>query len=59
MLRAAITFFLMGLLSFIFGLYDIAGVTFYAGKLLFIIFVLFAFTSFIAAITTGKPEKGS
>lgn len=58
MLRAAIMFFLMGLLTFLFGLYGIAGVTIDAGKLLFLVFVIFSALSFVAAITTGKTEKG-
>lgn len=54
MLRAAIIFFLMGLLSFMFGLYGVAGVSIDIGKLLLLVFVIFAAVSFVAAITARK-----
>lgn len=57
MLRAAITFFLMGLLAFFFGLYGVAGVSIEIGKLLLLIFVIFAAVSFVGAITAGKSNS--
>lgn len=57
MLRAAIIFFLMGLLSFLFGLYGIAGVTIEVGKLLLLIFFIFAAISFVGAITVGRADS--
>lgn len=57
MLRAAIIFFLMGLLAYLFGLYGIAGVSIDIGKLLLLVFVIFATISFVGAITIGKSEE--
>lgn len=54
MLRAAIIFFLLGLLSFLFSLYGIAGVTPFAGKLFIVMFSVFALISFVGAMSTGK-----
>lgn len=47
----------MGLLSFLFGIYGIAGVTIEAGKLLLLIFFIFAAISFVGAITVGRADS--
>ncbi|MCM2349657.1 MAG: DUF1328 domain-containing protein [Bacteriovoracaceae bacterium] len=54
MLRAAIIFFVMGLLAFLSGLYGFAGVTIEVGKLLLVIFLVFSIISFVGGITTDK-----
>ncbi len=54
MLRAAITFFILGLLFMFFGAYGIAGVSIGLGKILLTIFVVLAFISFIASLATSK-----
>jgi uncharacterized membrane protein YtjA (UPF0391 family) len=47
----------MGLLAYLFGLYGIAGVSIDIGKLLLLVFVIFATISFVGAITIGKSEE--
>lgn len=54
MLRAAIIFFVMGLLAFLSGLYGFAGFTIEVGKLLLVIFLVFSIISFVGGITTDK-----
>jgi len=56
MLRSAIIFFIMGLLVFFLGMYEIAGVTPAISKLLLIIFLIFSLISFIGAVTTGESK---
>jgi uncharacterized membrane protein YtjA (UPF0391 family) len=54
MLRAAIVFFVLGLVSMLFGAYGIAGVSIEAGKLLLTVFVIIAVVSFVVSLITGK-----
>jgi len=54
MLRAAIIFFVMGLLAFFFGAYGFAGVSIEVGKLLLVVFLVFSLISFVGGITTDK-----
>lgn len=56
MLRAAIAFFVLGLLAFIFGAYNIAGVSIEVGKILLVVFLVFALISFLGGLTTGKTK---
>ena len=56
MLRAAITFFLIGLLGFVLGQRDMARISPEVGKLLLLIFFIFSALSFVAAITVGKSD---
>lgn len=57
MLRAAIAFFIMGLLIFIFGYYNVANVSIDAGKLFLYIFAAFSIITFLAALVTGKSIR--
>lgn len=57
MLRAAITFFVLGLVAYLFGAYGFAGVSIEVGKLLLVVFLVFALVSFLAGLTTGKSNK--
>ena len=54
MLRAAIIFFVMGLLAFLFGAYGFAGVSIEVGKLLLVVLLVFSLISFVGGITTDK-----
>lgn len=54
MLRAALTFFILGILFMLFGAYGVAGVSIGLGKILLTVFVVLALISFIISITTGK-----
>lgn len=57
MLRAAIVFFVLGLVAYVFGAYGFAGVSIEVGKLLLVVFLVFALVSFLAGLTTGKSNK--
>jgi len=57
MLRAAITFFILGLLSMLFGAYGIAGLSIEIGKTLVAVFLILAVISFIASLVTGKKTN--
>ena len=57
MLRAAITFFILGLVAYLFGAYGFAGVSIEVGKLLLVVFLVFALVSFLAGLTTGKSNN--
>lgn len=54
MVRAAITFFVIGLLAILFGAYNVAGVSFEAGKLLLFVFLGLAVLSFLISALTGR-----
>lgn len=54
MLRAAITFFILGLISMVLGASGVAGLSIEIGKILLTVFLIFAVISFIASIVTGK-----
>ena len=54
MLRAAILFFILGLVSVLLGAYGIAGLSLEIGRVLLAVFLVFAVISFIASIITGK-----
>jgi uncharacterized membrane protein YtjA (UPF0391 family) len=54
MLRAAITFFILGLVSMLFGAYGIAGISIEVGKLLLTVFLIMAIVSFVVSLVTGK-----
>lgn len=57
MLRAAIAFFIVGLLAFALGAYNIAGLSMDIGKLLLYIFIALAVLSFVVSLFTGKSPK--
>lgn len=54
MLRAAIAFFVLGLLSMLLGASGVAGLSIDIGKMLLAIFLVLAVISFIASLVTGK-----
>jgi len=54
MLRAAIAFFILGLLAILLGANEIGGLSVDIGKVLLFIFVILAIISFIASLFTGK-----
>ena len=49
MLRAAITFFIIGLVAFALGAYNIAGLSMDIGKILLYVFIGLAVLSFLAS----------
>lgn len=57
MLRAAIGFFLIGLLALILGAGNIAGVSLEVGKLLLFVFLALAVLSVVVGLVTGRGTK--
>lgn len=57
MVRAAITFFVLALVAFIFGAYGIAGLSIEIGKILLGVFLVLAVISFVGALATGRKSK--
>lgn len=57
MLRAAIAFFVLGLLSMILGASGVAGLSIEIGKLLLAIFLVFAVISFVVSLITGRKAR--
>lgn len=58
MVRAAIVFFVVGLLALFLGLYGIAGFTLEVGRLLLIVFLVLGVFSIVASIIMGrKPPR--
>jgi uncharacterized membrane protein YtjA (UPF0391 family) len=58
MLRAAITLFIIGLVAMLFGLFNVAGVSFELGRLLLFVFVGLAVVGFIVSLVTGRGSPG-
>lgn len=53
MLRAAIVFFVLGLIAILFGATGFAGVSLEIGRTLLIVFLILAAISFVASLVTG------
>lgn len=54
MLRAAIVFFVLGLVAILFGASGFAGVSMEIGRTLLIVFLILAAISFVASLLTGR-----
>lgn len=54
MLRAAITFFVIGLIAMFLGMNNIAGISMDLGKLLLFVFLALAVISFVVALVSGR-----
>ena len=54
MLRAAIVFFLIGLIAMFLGMGNIAGVSMEMGKLLLLVFLGLAVLSFVISLISGR-----
>ncbi|MBS1972018.1 MAG: DUF1328 domain-containing protein [Bdellovibrionales bacterium] len=54
MLRAAIAFFILALVAFIFGANGIAGVSMEIGRILLGVFLILAVVSFIISLVSGR-----
>ena len=57
MLRAAIGFFVLGLVAIVFGASGIAGVSMEIGKLLLGVFLVLAVISLVAGLVTGRSTR--
>ena len=58
MIRAAISFFILAIVAFIFGAYGIAGLSIEIGKILLTVFLILAAVSFVGAMISGRSSKG-
>lgn len=57
LIRAAITFFLIGLLSLILGAYNFAGMSMEIGRMLLFAFIILAVISVVASLVQGRGPK--
>lgn len=57
MIRAAIAFFIIGLVAFMLGLGGVGGLSIEIGKILLGVFVILAIVSFLASLLTGRKPK--
>ena len=57
MLRAAIAFFILGLIAIVFGAAGFAGLSIEIGKTLLFVFLVLAAISFIASLVMGRNNK--
>jgi uncharacterized membrane protein YtjA (UPF0391 family) len=58
MLRAALAFFVIGLLAMALGAGGFAGMSLEIGRLLLGVFVVLAIISFVVGLVSGKSPKG-
>lgn len=54
MIRAAISFFIIGLVALLLGAAGVAGLSIEIGKIILVIFLGLAILSFLASLVTGK-----
>jgi len=57
MLRAAVGFFVLGLLALVLGLGNVAGFSLEIGKMLLYVFVVLAIVSAVVGLVTGRSPK--
>lgn len=57
MIRAAVAFFILALVAYLFGANGIAGVSMEIGRVLLYVFLVLAVVSFVAAIAGGKNPR--
>jgi uncharacterized membrane protein YtjA (UPF0391 family) len=57
MLRAAIAFFVIGLLAMVLGATGVAGVSLEVGRLLLFVFLFLALVSFVVSLISGRGGK--
>ena len=57
MLRAAIIFFALGLVSLVFGMTGFAGVSIVVGKMLLSVFLLLAVVTFVINLISGSDRR--
>ena len=57
MLRAAIIFFVLGLVSVLLGANGVAGLSIEIGKILLTVFLILAVISFVVSLVSGKKTS--
>ncbi|MDZ4677463.1 MAG: DUF1328 domain-containing protein [Oligoflexia bacterium] len=59
MLRAAIAFFVIGLVAVLLGANNVAGVSMELGRMLLIVFLVLAVISFLVSLAQGRGGRGA
>lgn len=54
MVRAAIGFFVIAMFAYLFGVYNVAGISMDIGRTLLFVFLILALASFLGSVLTGK-----
>jgi uncharacterized membrane protein YtjA (UPF0391 family) len=57
MVRAAVLFFVLGLVAILFGATGFAGVSIEIGKTLLFVFLILAAISFVISLRTGRNQR--
>lgn len=57
MIRSAVSFFILAIVAYALGSYQIAGLSLDIGKILLIVFLAFAAISLIFSLLMGKKQK--
>lgn len=57
MLRAAIVFFVLGLIAYVVGANGVAGLSVEIGKMLLWVFLALAVISFVVSLVTGRSTR--
>ncbi len=57
MVRAAIMFFILGLIAILLGASGVAGMSIEIGKILLVVFLVLAVLSFLVSLVTGKKPS--
>lgn len=57
MVRAAISFFILAIIAFVFGAYGIAGLSMSIGKMLLVVFLILAVITYLGVMITGRRSK--
>ncbi len=57
MLRAAIIFFLVGILAYVFGAYHVAGLSLEIGQIFLYVFLALAIIAFVVNILSGRRTR--
>jgi uncharacterized membrane protein YtjA (UPF0391 family) len=57
MLRAAIAFFIIGLIAMFLGMGNVAGISMEAGRMVLFVFIALAVLSFLASLISGGSHR--
>jgi len=57
MIRVAISFFLLAIVAYVLGAYEVAGLSLGIGKIFLLVFLVLAVVSFLVAFVTGRRTR--
>lgn len=57
MIRAALAFFILAIVAFVFGANGIAGISMEIGKTLLVVFLILAVVSFLVSLARGRNSQ--